>query len=125
MTTHETIRSAKLWESGLKYAIDTQGAFLNYVPMIGKPTWDKLDAETQKIIIDTWAETIEGACDLAAKRQASAREEGIKNGIKAVQASSAELEAFRNRLLKQQPSIVDETRMDHDFVARAKQALEN
>ena len=125
MTTHETIRSAKLWESGLKYAIDTQGAFLNYVPMIGKPTWDKLDAETQKIIVDTWAETIEGARDLAAKRQASAREEGIKNGIKAVQASSAELEAFRNRLLEQQSSIVDETRMNHDFVARAKQALEN
>ena len=97
MTTHETIRSAKLWESGLKYAIDTQGAFLNYVPMIGKPTWDKLDTETQKIIVDTWAETIEGARDLAAKRQASAREEGIKNGIKAVQASSVELEAFRNR----------------------------
>ena len=125
MTTHETIRSAKLWESGLKYAIDTQGAFLNYVPMIGKPTWDKLDSETQKIIVDTWAESIEGARELAAKRQASAREEGIKNGIKAVQASATELKSFRERLLEQQAAIVDETRMDHDFVARAKAALEN
>ena len=125
MTTHETIRSAKLWESGLKYAIDTQGAFLNYVPLIGKPTWDKLDTETQQIIIDTWAETIDDARELAAKRQASAREEGIKNGIKAVQASADELKQFRETLMQQQPSIVDETRMDHDFVARAHEALEN
>jgi len=123
MTTHETVRSAKLWESGLKYAIDTQGSFLQYVPMIGKPTWDKLDAEVQQIIIDTWAETVGDARRLAAERQASAREEGIANGIQAVQATAEELAAFRAALMTQQPDIIDATRIDPEFAARAAAVL--
>ena len=123
MTTHETVRSAKLWESGLKYSLDTQGAFLQYVPMIGNPTWDKLGPELQQIVVDTWDETVHSARDLAARRQTSARREGIANGIKNVQASPRELAAFRARLLEQQDEIVKAVRMDPGFVARAAAAL--
>lgn len=123
MTTHETVRSAKLWESGLKYSIDTQGTFLQYVPMIGKPTWDKLGPELQQIITDTWSDTVGDARALAAERQASAREEGIENGIQNVQATPEELATFRARLMEEQPAIVEATRMDADFVARAAAAL--
>ena len=125
MTTHETIRSAKLWESGLKYAVDTQGAFLLYIPMIGKPTWDNLDADLQQTILDTWAETVDDARALAAQRQKEAREENIANGIETVQADPAELAAFRDNLVKQQDSIVEAVRMDPEFVARAAAALED
>ncbi|NKB51070.1 MAG: hypothetical protein GKR97_02400 [Rhizobiaceae bacterium] len=125
MTTHETVRSAKLWESGLKYSIDTQGTFLQYVPMIGKPTWDKLGPELQKVITDTWAETVGPARELAAQRQASAREKGVAEGIKAVQATPEELAAFRAELMKQQSSIIEATRMNAEFAARAATALGN
>jgi C4-dicarboxylate-binding protein DctP len=125
MTTHETIRSAQLWESGLKYSIDTQGTFYQYVPMIGKPTWEKLDADVQKIIIETWAETVVGARILAAERQTSARVEGQANGIKGVQATVEELDALRVVLMAQQDDIVSSTRMDKAFVARASAALGN
>ena len=124
MTTHETVRSAKLWESGLAYAIDTQGTFLQYVPMVGQPTWDKLDEETRAIVLDTWASTVDGARALAADRQASARAEGMENGIQAVQASAEELAAFRAELMQRQDEIVEQTRMDPDFVARAAAALD-
>ncbi|MCR8725787.1 TRAP transporter substrate-binding protein DctP [Frigidibacter sp. ROC022] len=122
-TTHETIRSAKLWESGLKYAIDTQENFLVYVPMVGKPTWDKLGPELQQIVLDSWADTVDDARKLAASRQIDARAEGIANGIQAVQASEEELAAFRARLLARQDEIVAATRMDPDFVARAAAVL--
>ncbi len=123
MTTHETVRSAKLWESGVAYALDTQGTFLQYVPMIGKPTWDALSPDVQQIIVDTWSETLPGARDLAASRQASAREEGMANGIQSVQAGAEDLVAFRARLLESQPELVETTRMDPDFIAKAEQAL--
>lgn len=123
MTTHETIRSAKLWESGLKYGLDTQDAFLQYVPMIGNPTWEKLGPELQQIVIDTWADTVDGARALAAKRQAEARAENIANGIATVQASAEELAAFRTTLMARQDEIVKAVRMDPDFVARAAAAL--
>lgn len=123
MTTHETIRSAQLWESGLKYAIDTQGTFLMYVPMIGLDTWNSFDAELQQIITDTWAETVGGARALAAERQASARAEVEANGVRVVQAAPEELAAFRETLLAAQDKIVEDTRMDADLVERARRAL--
>lgn len=123
MTTHETVRSAKLWESGLKYSIDTQGTFLMYVPMIGNPTWERLGPELQKIIVDTWAETVGGARELAAKRQAGAREEGVANGIANVQAAPEEIAAFRAKLMERQDSIIEAVRIDPEFAARAARAL--
>jgi TRAP-type transport system periplasmic protein len=123
MTTHETIRSAQLWESGLKYAIDTQGTFLMYVPMIGLDTWNSFDPELQQIITDTWAETVGGARALAAERQASARAEAEANGVRVVQAAPEELAAFREALLAAQDQIVKDTRMDADLVERASRAL--
>lgn len=125
MTTHETIRSAKLWESGLQYAIDTKGTFLQYVPMIGADTWNSFSPELQKIITDTWNETVGDARVLAATRQASAAVEAGENGVTVVQATDAELSAFRDALLESQDDIVESTRMDADFVTRAKAALGN
>lgn len=125
MTTHETVRSAKLWESGLKYSIDTQGTFLQYVPMIGRSTWDRLGPELQQIIVDTWAETVDDARTLAAERQASARETGMANGISNVQATAEELAAFRAKLIEQQDEIIKAVRIDPGLAARASEALGN
>lgn len=124
MTTHESVRSAKLWDSGLKYALDTQGAFLLYIPMIGKPTWDKLGPDLQEILVDTWAETYGPARALAAKRQKGARAEGMANGINALQATPEELAAFRDQLMQKQDEIIEQVRIDPDFAARAQAALE-
>ena len=123
MTTHETVRSAQLWESGLGYSLDTRGAFFQYVPMIGRTTWDKLDAQTQQMIVTIWAETIDDARALAAQRQGEARAAGVAQGIRNTRASDAELQEFRRRLVQQQDEIVAATRMDPDFVGRAAAQL--
>ena len=123
MTTHETVRSAKLWESGLKYSIDTQGVFYQYVPMIGKLTWDKLGSDLQKIITDTWAETVGPARNLAAARQVSAREKGIANGIANIKAADKDLAAFREKLMKKQGDIIKKTRINADFAASVEAVL--
>ena len=125
MTTHETIRSAKLWESGLKHAFDDRQVFLQYLPMIGRPTWDRMDAETRQIVTDAWADTIGDARALAARRQAEARAEGIQNGIRAVEGDPADLEAFRAKLMRAQDAIVEETGIDPDFAAMVARALES
>lgn len=123
MTTHETVRSAKLWESGVKYALDTQGTFFQYVPMVGEPTWKKLGPELQKVLTDTWAETVGGARALAAKRQTEARAEGAKNGITPVQATDKELAEFRDKLMAKQDDIIKAARIDPDFAAKVAEAL--
>ena len=125
MTTHETIRSAKLWESGLKYAFDDQQVFLQYLPMIGRPAWDKMDAETRQLIVNTWADTIGDARALAAQRQAEARAEGIKNGIRAATGTPADLKQFREKLMRGQDDIIKETGIDPGFVREVAAALGN
>jgi TRAP-type transport system periplasmic protein len=123
MTTHETIRSAKLWESGLKYALDTNGTFFQYKPMIGNPTWAKLSPDTRKIITTTWADTVGGARKLAANRQADAAKEAAANGVTVRQATKKELAEFRAKLLTKQDGIIAKTRMDPKYVARAIAAI--
>lgn len=123
MTSHETVRSAKLWESGLRYALDDYQVFFQYIPMIGQTTWDKLDADVRQTIIGAWDETIDGARALAARRQASARAEGVANGIRAVVASEDDLRAFRKKLAAAQDAMIADAGIDPDFAARAAAAL--
>ena len=124
MTTHETIRSAQLWESGLSYALDTQGTFFMYVPMIGLETWDSFSPELQQIITETWAETVGEARALAATRQLEARAEAEANGVTVVQAPEEELTQFRQQLMEAQDQIIADTRMDADFIDRVAAALQ-
>jgi TRAP-type C4-dicarboxylate transport system substrate-binding protein len=123
MTTHETVRSAKLWDSGVKFAYNDQQAFLQYVPMVSRVQWDKLTPAVRDIITNTWAETVGPARSFAKKRQADAQVEGAKNGIKTIEASAPDLAAMRAKLLSQQDAIVKQLSMDPDFVARVAAAL--
>ncbi len=123
MTTHESSRSAKLWDSGVKFAFNDRQAFLQYVPMVSRVQWDKLTPEVRDIITNTWAETVGPARKFAEKRQAEAQAEGAKNGVKTVEASSADLAAMRAKLLGQQNAIVKQLSMDPEFVKRVAAAL--
>ncbi|NNE83101.1 MAG: TRAP transporter substrate-binding protein DctP [Alphaproteobacteria bacterium] len=123
MTTHESSRSAKLWDSGVKFAYNDQQAFLQYVPMVSRVQWDKLTPAVRDIITNTWAETVGPARKLAEKRQADAQAEGTKNGVTTIEASPADLAAMRTKLLAAQDDIVKQLDMDPEFVARVAAAL--
>lgn len=123
MTTHESSRSAKLWDSGVKFAYNDQQAFLQYVPMVSSIQWDKLTPAVRDVITNTWAETVGPARKFAEKRQADAQAEGAKNGVKTVEAAPADLAAMRTKLLGQQDAIVKQLAMDPEFVSRVAAAL--
>ncbi len=123
MTTHESLRSAKLWDSGVKYSFDDQQGFLQYVPMVSNVVWNKLDAGTQKIIVDTWAESVGPARVFAEARQNQAKEEAGKNGVTNVTAAAGDLSAMRDKLMAAQPDVIKDLKMDAAFVERVQKAL--
>ena len=123
MTTHESLRSAKLWDSGVKYSFDDQQGFLQYVPMVSGVVWNKLDGDVQKIIIDTWAESVGPARKFAEARQNQAKEEAGKNGVTNIQAGPADLAAMRDKLMAAQPDVVKDLKMDPAFVESVQKAL--
>ncbi len=123
LTTHESVRSAKLWDSGLKYAYDDYQSFFQYVPVMSKAAWDKLPEDLQTLIVDTWETKVDSVRELAAERQQSAREDGTANGIKRIDASEDDLAAMREKLLAGQDALIEELRIDADLVAKAEATI--
>jgi len=123
LTTHESVRSAKLWDSGIKYAYDDNQSFFQYVPVMSLRAWDKLPKDLQDLIVNTWESKVDDMRKTAEMRQNSAREEGAKNGIARIDASDADLAAMRKHLMAGQDELAKKLNMDADFVSRTKAAM--
>lgn len=80
-STHETIRSGKLWEAGLQYCYEDHSSFLNYIPLVSTKFWKKISPDEQETITSTWNDSVKFTRELAATRQLEARAECEKNGI--------------------------------------------
>src|SRR5439155_593107 len=77
VTTNESVASAKLWDSGLKYALEDHQFMGYYVPMVSKVFCNKLSADQQKLMVDLWAENIPTYRKNMEDAQAKARDELI------------------------------------------------
>lgn len=123
-STHESIASAKLWDAGLKYALEDRQWFGQYVPMISAQFWEKLSPEVQDAILETWNETIPEARSMAADAQSSARQTLIDNGIEITTASDEELAEARKTLMVLQDGLVQEMKIDPELVDMARQEMQ-
>jgi TRAP-type C4-dicarboxylate transport system substrate-binding protein len=123
-STHESIASAKLWDAGLKYALEDRQWFGQYVPMISAQFWEKLSPEVQDAILETWNETIPEARSMAADAQSAARQTLIDNGIEITTASDEELAEARKTLMGLQDGLVQEMKIDPELVDMARQEMQ-
>lgn len=124
LTSYESVRSAKLWDSGLKFSFEDNQGYFQYVPMMSKRAWDRLPPDLQDLVVSSWEDSIDANRKAAADRQASAKADAEKNGIKTRAATKEQLKEMRAKLLAVQPEVVDALNMDADFVARAQAALD-
>ncbi|MGE0701621.1 MAG: TRAP transporter substrate-binding protein DctP [Hyphomicrobiaceae bacterium] len=74
-TTFESIRSAKLWDSGLKHSYLTNQSFSQYLPTVSAKAWEKYPKDVQDLITSSWEAKIDSLRERARKRQAEAQEE--------------------------------------------------
>ncbi len=123
LSTHESVRAAKMWDAGVRYAYDDYQAFYQYVPMMSAKAWNKLPEDIQRIITETWDANVDTARERAAERQASAVVEEAVNGIKLVKGSEEDLVAMRKKLMREQDALAEELRVDPALVAKAMQTL--
>lgn len=122
-TTNESVKSAKLWDSGVKYGLQDQQFFAQYIPMVSESFWNKIGPDLQKIITDTWAAKIDGWRSDMAASQAESAEIMKKAGVKLVVPDDAALEATRKRLMTTQDAVIKELKLDAALVAQANAAL--
>lgn len=121
--TQESVASAKLWDAGVKYAMEDRQAIVQYVPLINQGSFDDLPEDLQSLLVDTWDEMVDGQRDFAAERQQRARELNAENGIVTSDPDKEALNAMRKKLLAAQPALVEELGIDPDFVAKLSAAI--
>jgi TRAP-type C4-dicarboxylate transport system substrate-binding protein len=122
-TTNESVKSAKLWDSGVKYTLQDYQFFAQYIPMISQAFWKKLGPELQKLVTSTWADHIDGWRKEMGESQAESLEIMKKNGVSVVAPDAATLDATRKRLMATEDAVVKELRLDAALVAKANAAF--
>ncbi|RAI01738.1 ABC transporter substrate-binding protein [Acuticoccus sediminis] len=122
-STHESIASAKLWDSGLKHAFEDRQWFGQYVPMVSSAFWDKLDPELQDAITEAWAETVPEERRMAAEAQDAAREKLMSEGMDMTTPTEEQLAEGRRMLMPRQEGLVEEMQIDDELVSLAIEEL--
>lgn len=112
ISTNESIASAKLWESGLKFALQDYQFYGQYVPLASEAFLSRLPEAQRKLIFDVWEEMIGGFRDEANGLQDKAAETMASNGVKVIPISPEDRAAIRRRMLPTMDKVVAELKID-------------
>ncbi|HVM81672.1 MAG TPA: TRAP transporter substrate-binding protein DctP [Stellaceae bacterium] len=123
-TTNESAFSAKLWDSGLKYAFEDHQFMGYYIPIVSKTFWNKLSPEQQKLMVDVWAKNIPIYRQKMAAAQTAARQELIDHGLKFTVPTPEQIAAVRKKMMLEQDQIAKELKLTPEIVKEATEAME-
>lgn len=123
LTTHETIRSAKLWRNGISASFEDMEYFAQYVPMINARFWASLPPSLQEQVHSTWDQIVDAQRDAAIEAQRSARSALLEQGIKVTTPGTEALLRWRKVARQEEPAMIRQMGVDPDLVSRAEAAL--
>lgn len=116
VSTDQSLASAKLWDSGIKYAIEDHQFVGEYIPMVSLAFWSKLPADLQQLMTDLWARHIPAYRADMAQRQADARKELEAHGVKFFDPTPAQIADLRKRMMAEQDRLAKELKISPDLV---------
>ena len=115
ITTNESAASSKLWEAGLKFALEDHQNLNAYIPVISEAFLASLPADLQTMVLDLWAENIAGYRTNMAAAQDRALVTLREHGLQAVFPEAAEIAALRKRMLPEQEKLMKDLKMSPDL----------
>ena len=116
VSTDESVKTAKLWEAGVRYSYADHQYVGQYVPMVSQATWAKIPAEHQKTMLDLWAKNIAGYRANAAAAQTEARKIMIANGVTFTDPSTDDFAAARKMLNEDLPNLIKDAKLSPEIV---------
>ena len=121
--TDLTISGGKMWDAGIRYAFRDIAGWGVYIPLVSEVTWNRL-TETQRIAIrEGWSEAEAWAREYTATELENGVATNQENGVVSFSPSPEEQQRMRARLIAEQDMLVEQGRMDADFVARVQARL--
>lgn len=124
ITTHETVRSAELWDSGVSYVFEDKQYFAQYVPLIGGRFWDGLPDDLKAVIDTSWNEVVEQEREDAMAAQNEARSTLESRGIHIATPDAGALAKWRSIARQNEASIVRKVGIDPHLVIQAERELD-
>jgi C4-dicarboxylate-binding protein DctP len=123
LTSYETVKSAKLWENGVKYVFEDREYFPQYIPLIRASFWEKLTPDIQNLLTETWKENVDAARLSAAEAQKEAKKILMENGVDIIVPEPDQMEKWRNQMLLLQDEFIRELRVDPELVGQINAVL--
>jgi len=121
--TDLTISGGKLWDAGIRYAFRDIAGWGVYIPLVSRATWNKLTESQRDAIRRGWKEAEDWARDYTAAELENGVATNLEHGVVSYSPAPDEQRRMRERLLAEQEVLVEQGRMDSDFVARVQAQL--
>lgn len=123
VTTYETVRQARLWDYGVRYAFEDRQYFAQYVPLIAADFWARLPEDLQSALRAAWEAIVDEARAAAARAQAEAEAVLRAQGVIVVAPSPAILAQWRQHLRQEERDWLPVLGIDPGLFARAEAQL--
>lgn len=122
LSTSASIFSAKLTDSGIRYAFEDRAVVGYYMPIVSRKYWSQLDDAQHALFIRIWNEIADQEREAALAEQQKARAALEKIGVQYVKPSDGELAAFRAKLMAGQAALAAKLKLTPEIMALANKA---
>ncbi|SHH47934.1 TRAP transporter substrate-binding protein DctP [Bradyrhizobium erythrophlei] len=116
VSSNESLVSAKLWDSGVKFALEDHQFIAEYIPLLSQVFWDKLSPDQQKMMTDVWAQNVPTYRANMAAAQTKARATLEAHGIKFSDPTPEQSAAERKRMVAEQDQMAKEIKVSPEMV---------
>ena len=115
-STDESLASAKLWDSGVKYGFEDHEFIGFYIPMVSDSFYKKLPPDLQALVVKVWTDNIDAYRNAMETAQTQARKTLEANGIVFYSPPSNELADIRGKMMPLQDATAKELRITPDLL---------
>jgi TRAP-type C4-dicarboxylate transport system substrate-binding protein len=116
VSSNESLVSAKLWDSGVKFALEDHQFTAEYIPLLSQAFWDKLSPDLQKMMTDVWIQNIPAYRANMAAAQTKARATLEEHGVKFTDPTPEQSAAARKRMMVEQDQLAKDIKVAPEMV---------
>ena len=116
ISTNESLASAKLWEAGIKYAIEDHQFVGEYIPMVSLDFLNRLPGDVQELMTGLWQENIATYRANMAAAQTQARKTLEDHGVKFFDPPRQQIAELRQRMMAEQDQLAKDIKMSPDLI---------
>lgn len=117
-STDESLASAKLWDSGVKYGFEDHEFIGFYIPMVSEAFYKKLPSDLQQLVVKVWTDNIGNYRKSMEAAQTQARKTLESNGISFYSPPASDLVDIRNKMMPTQDATAKELRITPELLKK-------